>query len=81
MKIGELDQHCGECPLIDYCAEPFEELCLCTDSRLENVDTSTYKSIAKSIDGTNEEICESIVEKIETSKTPCNRMVFFYTRP
>lgn len=64
MKIGQLEQHCGNCPLIDFCAEPFEELCLCTDSRLENVDIDIYKKLAANIDGTNEEICEAIVQKI-----------------
>lgn len=63
MKIGQLEQHCGNCPLIDFCAEPFEELCLCTDSRLENVDIDIYQKLAANIDGTNEEICEAIVQK------------------
>lgn len=65
MKIGKLDQHCGECPLIDFCAEPFEELCLCTDSRLENVDTDTYEQLAVTINGSNEEICEAVIERLD----------------
>lgn len=64
MKVGQLDQHCGECPLIDYCAEPYEDLCLCTDPRLEDVDTDTYKELAATVDGTNEQICEAVVEML-----------------
>lgn len=47
MKIRELEQRCGMCELIDYCAEPFDALCLCTDSRLADVDVGVYKKYAK----------------------------------
>ena len=42
MKIGELKQHCGDCLIIDLCAEPFNELCICTDEVLESVDEEEY---------------------------------------
>lgn len=64
MQIGHLEQHCGKCPLIDYCAEPYEDLCLCTDSRLKYTDTEQYKELAKKVSGTNEEICESVVKML-----------------
>ena len=49
MLIGELQEHCGSCPLIDYCTEPYESPQLCAIEELENVDTDTYKQIARSI--------------------------------
>ena len=65
MKIGELDQHCGECAVMGYCADPYENLCLCTDSRLENVDEERYIELAEqSRKATNEDICEDVINKL-----------------
>lgn len=47
MKIGQLDQHCGNCKIIDYCAEPFSDLCLCTIAELAEMQESEYKKIAE----------------------------------
>lgn len=41
-KLKELDQKCGECKCIDYCAEPFEDLCLCRDSRFSELTDTEY---------------------------------------
>lgn len=42
MKIGNLDMRCGECKLMDYCGEPFPDICICTQSRFENVEEDTF---------------------------------------
>ncbi len=49
MKIGELNDHCGNCKLIDYCTEPYETPHLCVYEELENIDEETYKQIAENI--------------------------------
>lgn len=54
MKIGELQDHCGTCKLIDYCTEPYETPHLCAYEELENIDEEIYKQIAENI--TKEEI-------------------------
>lgn len=62
MKIGALEQHCGKCAVADYCADPFEDLCLCCDSRLEDLEEEEYIKLAEtSRKSTNEEICEDVV--------------------
>jgi len=45
MKIGELDQRCDECSVIDYCGYSFC-YCLCTDDRFTNMEESKFKEIA-----------------------------------
>ncbi|EPS56417.1 hypothetical protein [Clostridium botulinum] len=42
MKIGELGMHCGECTLIEHCGEPYSDVCICTESRFENVEENTF---------------------------------------
>jgi hypothetical protein len=49
MKISKLDQHCGNCSLIELCGEPFY-YCLCGDSRFEDMDEEEYKEFAEKID-------------------------------
>lgn len=44
MKIGELDQHCGNCSIIEFCGEPFDEVCLCCNSTLEDLTEEEYLS-------------------------------------
>lgn len=53
MLIGELDQHCGNCSIMEYCAEPFSDLCLCGKSDLEDVEESDYKKMAEEIQSRN----------------------------
>lgn len=63
MKIGEIEkQACGDCPLIEWCGEPFDDLCLCTDKRLENIDVEEYIKLAESSDA----VCEIDTEEDET---------------
>ncbi|RGU91720.1 hypothetical protein DWW31_14025 [Clostridium sp. AF15-17LB] len=47
MKIGELQEHCGECPLIDYCTDPYETPKLCAIDSLRDVSTNTYRELAE----------------------------------
>lgn len=56
MKIGELDMHCGNCGVIDYCTEPFETPALCRVSALADVSEEDYIQLAEEI--TSEEIKE-----------------------
>ena len=43
MKIGELDQHCGNCSIIEFCGEPFDEVCLCCNSTLEDLTEEEFE--------------------------------------
>jgi hypothetical protein len=52
MKISRLDQHCGNCSLIEYCGDPFY-YCLCHDSRFEDMDEEEYKEFAEKVDWTD----------------------------
>ncbi|MFA9464069.1 MAG: hypothetical protein ACERKN_07220 [Velocimicrobium sp.] len=66
MKIGQLEQHCGNCSVIDYCAEPFDDLCLCTDSRLKEVEEETYIELAEqSHESENADICEDVIKMLQ----------------
>lgn len=53
MKIGQLDQHCGNCSIVEYCAEPFDALCLCEKEDLENIEESEYIKMAEEIQSRN----------------------------
>lgn len=68
MRIGELNEHCGDCPLIDYCTEPHETPQLCIYEELENIDTEKYKEIAEKI--TNAEIDDKLKQYEENNISP-----------
>lgn len=53
MKIGKLEQHCGNCAILDYCAEPFSELCICTCKVLEEIEEEDYIKAAEEIQSKN----------------------------
>ena len=59
MKIGELDMHCGSCPLIDMCAEPYE-FAICESRILRNITPDQYKEEFYKRHGTNEKIFNEI---------------------
>ena len=42
MKIGELDQHCGSCSIIDLCGEPYSEIMLCANEKLSEMEEEDY---------------------------------------
>lgn len=47
MRIGELDMHCGNCKIIDYCDEPYSEICVCCDKRFEHVNEESFLKLAE----------------------------------
>lgn len=53
MKIGNLNQHCGECSISEYCGNPFG-FCLCTDDRFDSMEESEYIKIAETAPETKE---------------------------
>lgn len=74
MKIGELEQHCGNCTLMEYCAEPFDSLCLCAREELVDVKVNTYKVVAQKIQSanrhkiSNKRMCDRICRDIRRAK-------------
>lgn len=42
MKIGELDMKCGNCNVVDYCDEPYSNICICCDNRFEDVEEKKF---------------------------------------
>ena len=74
MKIGELEQHCGNCTIMEYCAEPFDSLCLCAREELADVKVNTYKLVAKKIQSanrhkiSNKRMCDRICRDIRRAQ-------------
>lgn len=42
MKLGLLNENCGRCKIISCCGEPFSEVCLCANEKLQNVEEDDY---------------------------------------
>lgn len=53
--ICDLDMHCGECKLIEFCCE--DGYAICTDPRLEQMDITLYKEHAKTAEVTTPGFC------------------------
>lgn len=74
MKIGQLDMHCGNCNVIDYCAEPFDELCLCTRADLQDIEEDEYIKMAEEIQQgskryvSNEKMADRICRNVRKKK-------------
>ena len=68
MKIGKLDDHCGNCKLVDYCTKSFEAPHLCAYEELQYIDEETYKQIAESV--TEEEIEDKLKQYEEDNMSP-----------
>ncbi len=68
MKIGELQDHCGNCKIISYCTEPFETPHLCVYEELKDVEEETYKQIAENVTG--EEIKDKLKQYEENNISP-----------
>ena len=68
MKIGELNEHCGNCPIIDLCTEAYETPQLCVYDELENVDVEVYKQMAENV--TEEEIEDKLKQYEENNVSP-----------
>ena len=67
MKIGKLDQHCGECEIIDFCGNGFC-YCICNQGRFKDIDTDTYKKYAEQAKTTEFSFCNncSSIDDCET---------------
>jgi len=46
MKIKDLEMHCGNCALMEFCGEPFQ-YAVCEDSRFLEIDDNDYYIIAE----------------------------------
>lgn len=68
MKIGELNEHCGNCSLLEYCTEPFESPELCAYEELADVDETEYRRIAEGV--TQEEIKDKLRQYRENNVSP-----------
>lgn len=68
MKIGKLKEQCGNCSLIQYCAEPYETPQLCTYEELEDVTEEQYIEIAGNI--TEEAISDKMRQYEENNVSP-----------
>ena len=68
MKLKDLDMNCGKCVCIDFCAEPYEELCLCCDSRFEEMTQEEYIKMAQEVvinsDKRNDETLNEFIARI-----------------
>ena len=68
MKLKDLDMNCGKCVCIDFCAEPYEELCLCCDSRFEEMTQEEYIKMAQKVvinsDKRNDETLNEFIARI-----------------
>jgi len=87
MKIGELNEHCGNCKLTDFCTEPYETPQLCVYEELADVEEEEYKRIAESV--TEEEIKDKLKQYEENDVSPwdderngaiCDIVIENYTR-
>jgi len=68
MKIGELNEHCGCCKLIDFCTESYETPQLCVYEELADVEEEEYKRIAESV--TEKEIKDKLRQYEENDVSP-----------
>lgn len=68
MKIGKLDMHCGECSIINYCDEPFSDICICTERRFKNIDESEFIKLAEtSKKKSKKAIINEVYKKLKTT--------------
>ena len=54
MKIRELNLHCGECDIIDYCPE-YPNTPICAQPRFWDVDVDLYWKIAEETEASDDE--------------------------
>ncbi|MDD3137558.1 MAG: hypothetical protein PHX08_01115 [Lachnospiraceae bacterium] len=70
MKLGELEQRCGNCGVMDLCAEPYNELCLCTNAALADMTEENYEQYANMILGKqyykNKKLAKIIAKRISS---------------
>ena len=68
MKIGELNEHCGNCHLLEYCTAPGDSPQLCAYEELADVEETAYRKIAESV--TREEIMDKLRQYEENNVKP-----------
>lgn len=68
MKIEELQDWCGDCKLIEYCAGPYETPHLCAYEELKHVNEETYLQITENI--TEKEIEDKLRQYEENNISP-----------
>lgn len=47
MKIGELDMHCGNCGIIEFCDEPYSDICICKEKRFKDIEEERFFELAE----------------------------------
>lgn len=47
MRIGNLDMHCGNCSIIDYCDDSYSDICICCEQRFEDVKEERFLELAE----------------------------------
>ena len=47
MKLGELEQHCGNCKIIECCGEPWSDIMLCANLKFKDIEESDYMEFYK----------------------------------
>lgn len=68
LKIGELDMHCGECSIIDYCDKPFSDIAICCEERFKNIGEKQFLFLAESSKKSNKkELIDDVYRRINTS--------------
>ncbi len=68
MKIGEMNDHCGDCDLIDYCGEPYQKPYLCKDNRFNGMKVEEYIGLAEtSTKGSKEDIATDAYDRRKRS--------------
>ena len=65
MKIKDLGMKCGECVLIEYCDEPFSDVCICGEERLQETKVEEllgYLTTSEVINRDTEEEKQSVID-------------------
>jgi len=63
MKVGDLNMHCGECHIIDFCND-YEDTPPCAQMRFKNITVNEYLKAAVNTDMTYAKTKDEMVDKI-----------------
>lgn len=61
-KLGELEQHCGNCSVMWLCGEPYSEVCLCAREELADMTEKEYEQAAEALMSENLELSNKEIE-------------------
>lgn len=65
MKLGELDCHCDNCAIIDYCND-YDDTPPCEQPRFENVDEDIFIKLAETSEyGDINELLDDVANRME----------------